>query len=298
MKRFNVAVLMSTYNGEQYLEEQINSIRNQKCIDVTLVIRDDGSSDGTLNIIRKYADILIEGNNVGYTYSFLELIKNAPDADFYALSDQDDIWPEDKLINAVDMISRLGVTNSSILYACARKNLIDGKVCKAKEVKKYKHFPFNGYNNGYHLQGCTMVFNKAFKDIINMFTPVDIKTSHDVWIHQLCKAINGTILYDERPLLIYRITNNNVIGVPKHRYFKRIKELFKRKPADQSYAISISTNLLKGYENLMSPRNVDICQRLSNYKKKKRKVLFCRTFYKGDLLHNIFLFLSFLFGGA
>ena len=75
-----VAVLMSTYNGETYLEEQINSILKQKNIDVELIIRDDGSTDNTVAIIEEYMDIydnitFFKGNNKGYANSFLSLLK-------------------------------------------------------------------------------------------------------------------------------------------------------------------------------------------------------------------------------
>lgn len=87
-----VIVLMSTYNGERHLVEQIESILNQEGVDVRLMIRDDGSNDKTVEIARKYTDDVVVGDNIGFRYSFLELIKNAPEAEYYALADQDDIW--------------------------------------------------------------------------------------------------------------------------------------------------------------------------------------------------------------
>ena len=114
-----VCVLMSTYNGENYIVEQINSILKQINVTVELIIRDDGSSDNTSSIIRKfendYSNILfIQGENVGVGRSFMELLKYAPESDYYSFADQDDVWLEDKLCRAVNMIKELeneGVDN-------------------------------------------------------------------------------------------------------------------------------------------------------------------------------------------
>ena len=101
---------MSTYNGERYLREQIDSILQQIDVEIELIIRDDGSNDGTVQIIEEYASkypciSYYCGDNVGVGKSFMELLKNAPTADYYAFSDQDDVWLKDKLIRAVKAIT-------------------------------------------------------------------------------------------------------------------------------------------------------------------------------------------------
>lgn len=112
--RRNVLVLMSVYNGEFYLQEQIDSVLEQKDIDVHLLIRDDGSSDNSVNIIKMnaYKDSrvrLIEGENIGCTKSFMALCKEALSCavkyDFYSFCDQDDIWFENKLVKSVSVLS-------------------------------------------------------------------------------------------------------------------------------------------------------------------------------------------------
>ena len=106
-----VSVLMSTYNGEKYLHEQINSILGQQGVEIHLLIRDDGSSDGTVEICKEYAKkynqiTFYQGENLGVGKSFLDLLKHAPDADYYSFADQDDVWLEDKIIRAVTMIKK------------------------------------------------------------------------------------------------------------------------------------------------------------------------------------------------
>ena len=102
MDKKKVLVLLSAYNGQTYLNEQIDSILNQKTShQVDLLVRDDGSTDGTIAILEEYerkqplrVRVCYE-QNIGYLDSFFELIKKAEGYDYYALSDQDDVWLDD-----------------------------------------------------------------------------------------------------------------------------------------------------------------------------------------------------------
>ena len=115
-KKYLVLVLMSVYNGEKYLKEQLDSILGQKGCDVMLLIRDDGSVDGSAEILQKYFDSgqkakfypAIGGKNIGAVQSFFELLYAARDlpCDYIALADQDDIWKEDKLAAAVGAMEK------------------------------------------------------------------------------------------------------------------------------------------------------------------------------------------------
>lgn len=92
-----ITVLMSTYNGEKYLKEQLDSILNQEQVDLKLLIRDDGSTDGTVNILKEYENShtnikWYSGLNLGCGKSFFQLVLDAPKSDYYAFVDQDDVW--------------------------------------------------------------------------------------------------------------------------------------------------------------------------------------------------------------
>lgn len=112
-KKENVVVLMSTYNGEKYLRDQIDSIFAQVGnLDVRILIRDDGSNDGTLQILDEYQNRnelvwYSDGENIGAAKSFMRLLYNAPRASFYAFSDQDDIWYKDKLSNSIHKLKEV-----------------------------------------------------------------------------------------------------------------------------------------------------------------------------------------------
>lgn len=293
-----VVVLMSTYNGEAHLEDQIKSILDQEGVNVRLIIRDDGSKDNTVSIARKYTDEIIEGENLGYRYSFLELIKNAPEADYYALSDQDDIWLPDKLITAVKSLqNREEICSNSkpALYLCNRMDLINGEHYEAKELRGYREFPFNAFNNGNHIQGCTMVMNRKLRAFLSSYMPYGLIVEHDVWIYQVCKSLDGVIIYNSKPFILYRIDNNQ-IGIPSHRKLKRLLALFKKK--HESSIINLCDNLLNGFSDVMSLENRKICTLYKEYKSNKIKLLFTKQIYQGDLIHRLYLFFLIVFGAA
>ena len=119
-----VTVIMSTYNGSSYLASQLESLLVQKDVAIRLFVRDDGSSDDTVQILQRYAHRflsldIVEGENLGATESFhvasqLALEKNDP-ADYYAFCDQDDIWLENKLSIAVNQLSKI-TSDKPLLY--------------------------------------------------------------------------------------------------------------------------------------------------------------------------------------
>ncbi len=92
----SIVVLMSTYNGEKYIREQLDSIFNQEGIDVKVVVRDDGSKDTTHAILDEYKKthelVWYTGENLKSARSFMDLIYQAPESDYYAFADQDDYW--------------------------------------------------------------------------------------------------------------------------------------------------------------------------------------------------------------
>ena len=109
MTEKKVVILMATYNGQKYLKCQLDSIIQQTYRNWQLIIRDDCSKDNTVKIIQEYEKkddrikvIDNEGKNLGAIGNFFELIKKAPDASYYAFSDQDDYWHEDKIEKAVE----------------------------------------------------------------------------------------------------------------------------------------------------------------------------------------------------
>lgn len=263
-----VCVLMSTYNGEKYLEDQIKSVLTQDGVNVHLVVRDDGSHDRTLDILRKYKDIdIIQGTNVGPCRSFLELIRTAPDADYYAFCDQDDIWDEDKLKIAIEQIG-LHDGHIPVMYY-SNLEVVD------EQLKFYRlshDHNLEGANKYAALMesmptGCTIVFNKYAEQIMRNRIP-DNCTMHDTWIYMVCKML-GEVIYDDHAHIKYRQHGNNVIGTSLkknsiNRYIDKFLRIFNRK-LQPVYTNAL--NFYNQYHDLLSEEDKGKIMLIINYKK-------------------------------
>ncbi len=210
-----VAVMMSTYNGELYIEEQIESILQQPGVDVFLYIRDDGSSDGTLRILQKYSSTdkvhIQYGKHIGIGNSFMELLWSLPDTyDYYSFSDQDDIWEKDKLITAVNYLS--GVLGCA-LYA-SNLECVDA----ANNSIGMRFEPDMVFDDSLlsvicrgGCYGCTQVFNRELFVLLQCKKPSEqlLRTRlHDSWVCVSAAAL-GKIYFDTESHIRYRRHGEN-----------------------------------------------------------------------------------------
>lgn len=212
----SVAVLMSTYNGEKYLREQVDSILNQKDVDMHLFIRDDGSTDTTLDIVREYISAnpgkisLTTGENLGPGRSFMELVYNVPDTyDYYAFSDQDDVWLEDKLIAGIVMLKerRKELYIGNIMCIDEMSHELGLKHTTPPDIFPYTVMAMNPTN------GCTMIFTKRFYSLLRdeRHRPNEILFTaryHDSWT-MMVGAVLGIFAYDFQYHMLYRQHSNN-----------------------------------------------------------------------------------------
>ena len=166
-----VAVLMSTYNGEKYLDEQIESLITQVGVDVKILIRDDGSSDNTIHLLKKWEKKGVlewySGENIKPALSFMELVKRVPKADYYAFCDQDDVWDNDKLKIASEMIGKYGETKPTLYFSNTR--LVNSDLTPIKTTTT--HNPKITLGSALIINpatGCTVVFNHALIGVIHI----------------------------------------------------------------------------------------------------------------------------------
>ncbi len=203
-----VEVLMSTYNGERYVAEQVASIRVQTHPSVRLVVRDDGSSDATLAVLSALGVAVDAGSNLGVPQAFFQLLDDSGDADLYALADQDDVWAPDKLARAVEALQ--AVTGPA-LY-CARVMVTDEQL-----QPLYPHeLPLRGPSFANALVqnialGCTVVLNREARDLVRGRWPQEC-VMHDAWLY-LVIAGCGTVVYDEQVVVQYRQHGGNTVGM-------------------------------------------------------------------------------------
>ena len=210
---------MSTYNGEKYLTQQLESILKQDCGEkITIIVRDDGSTDSTCKILDKYKALgkltWYTGENLGAARSFYSLIKDNPGYDYYAFADQDDYWEADKIRCAVDMLHSSEGAGPLLYFANAE--LVDSKLNGLGRCV-YKRMPGTNLETlsaGGGILGCTIVFNKTLAEFIQRAEGIPGKIiMHDSYVSQLCMALGGKIIADERPHMKYRQHGNNVVGV-------------------------------------------------------------------------------------
>jgi len=209
-----VAVLLTAYDGEKYLREQIESILSQTHGDIRLHIRDDGSNDGTTRILGEYErDPRVSvsyGENIGTTRSIFTLLESAGDAPYYAFSDQDDVWLPDKIERA---LSRLGPPQSNIPEACfCRLDIVTERLEHIAFTPLYKKpLGLTTAICGNILTGMACVVNKAARDLA-LCRPPEFTVMYDWWFFIVVSAF-GKIYYDEVPSVLYRQHNKNVIGL-------------------------------------------------------------------------------------
>lgn len=206
-----VAILLSTYNGEKYLKEQLDSILAQTYTNFELIIRDDGSKDNTVKIIKEYIEktdkeiTLIEGKNLGFIKSFFDLLKRG-DADYYAYADQDDIWIPNKIELAVNSLNKLddrvpNMAFSNVDYYDTEMNFI-GKGDSKNKKPSFLNSLYECIN-----QGMTMVINKKAREYIIDNIPEKC-FFHDWWTYMICTAF-GNVVQDDVVTVKYRRAKTN-----------------------------------------------------------------------------------------
>lgn len=292
-----VIILMSTFNGEKYLDEQIESLLIQTGLEISIIVRDDGSTDNTIQILNKWKEKGViewyKGHNLGPGLSFMDLVKNTSEADYYAFCDQDDIWYSDKLISAVTMLSK-SCENEPALYF-SRARLVNENMELIGMTMENPSYKFGSVLIGSHAVGCTMVFNNRLRNLLKMSTPNN--ALHDAWTIRVCLAVNGKVYYDTCPHINYRQHRNNVIGVNKSRIDRCIR-LINYYKKNKGYKLEITKALLDNYSGIIPGNNKEVLSKLSNYKKSARNkiwILKNKEIRRDNYFDNFIFWLSIMF---
>lgn len=213
MKKSKVAVLLSSYNGEKYIAQQIETIFNQSYQNIQLYVRDDGSTDHTLEILeklnRKYSFCLMKGENVGFLKSFFILLSLVDDAEYYAFADQDDIWLENKVLKAVLWFDGQAdcMADIPLLYHSAY-DIINSemhtvkKVCYTNDVCDFRRALTDNFISGF-----SMVINQCMRQEM-LKGDVDKIGYHDWWAFLIAKGL-GKVYFDGETLSLHRMHETN-----------------------------------------------------------------------------------------
>ena len=214
-----VAILLCTYHGQHYLAEQLESFAAQTHSNWEVWASDDGSQDGTHAILECYqvkwgAQRLSMhiGPAEGFAANFLSLTCKADiEADYYAYSDQDDIWEPDHLSRALDWLKTVPA-NIPALYSSRTRYISDDGLDLGFSVLFKKPPSFRNALVQSIAGANTMVFNQAARLLLSKTSSQLNIVSHDWWAYMLVSGCDGRIFYDSYPGVRYRQHGNNMAG--------------------------------------------------------------------------------------
>ena len=225
---------MSTYNGMRYLREQVESILCQEDVDVSIFVRDDGSTDGTVALLKalqeEYGSLHISAEeNLGVGRSFMRALYFCPDSfDYYAFSDQDDIWMPNKLKEAISVLARMnkGLYTSNQMCVDADGQMQGLRYKELPDLRRYSTLQQN------RVSGCTMVMTQKFFCMLT--DPIrrpgeDLFQAriHDVWV-AMAGIVTKQLVYDRRSFILYRQHGGNVVSAKKITSMDRIRTAAKK----------------------------------------------------------------------
>ena len=267
-------VLLSAYNGEAYIREQLDSLLDQTLDGVEILVRDDGSSDGTCEILAEYAQLgklhWYEGENLGPARSFWQLLQSCGDADYYAFCDQDDVWDSDKLKIAVSTLES-NETGKPALY-CGDVMVTDAKL----QVKKtlmvrpcptdYEHALLRNL-----APGCTYVFNQAARELLCRYETEKLGIDKHDWTTYQIIACFGSVIYDPLPHMCYRQHGENTIGAHRtdaHAWAEKVIS-FWCGPMKNSRQIQ-ALRMEQEFEREMCQENRELTAMLAHYRENRQ----------------------------
>lgn len=220
MTQYKVAVLMASYNGINWLPDQIKSILNQYHVDISLFISDDFSHDGSYEylqsttLINNRIKLLPQLNKFGSAgNNFYRLIRDVKvdDYDYIAYADQDDIWEQDKLIRHISLINEHKAdavsSNVTAFWAGGKEKLI-----VKSQPQRRLDFLFESAGPGCTFLMTPWLLNKVRDQLLDENSPAKNIALHDWLSYAVCRAYEHEWIIDTKPTLKYRQHENNVVG--------------------------------------------------------------------------------------
>ncbi len=212
-----IAVVLATYNGEKYLREQLDSIQRQTYPEIEVYIHDDGSTDGTLEIINEYVKnkqskvkfSFVGQSTLRYPQCFISTLLSIPRADYYAFCDQDDVWFEDKIEKAVKAMKRFGneckasLFYSAVDYYDSNLNYIRNARFVNRSLPLVGAYSLQSMLLGGEAMGMTFLFNNKVRDLMKRVSENGKFDFKDTFIKIYCAAC-GIVIYSSKPCAKYR----------------------------------------------------------------------------------------------
>lgn len=301
-----IAILLCTCNGAKFLPQQLASYEAQDFADWRLFVSDDGSQDETLSLLERFKDKhgservhIRRGPCRGFVANFLSLICDASvKADYYALSDQDDVWEACKLSRALALLTAVR-SDEPVVY-CSVTRLIDENGANKKLAFLYRKPPhFRNALMQSLASGNTMVLNQRGRQVL-MHAGADVNVpSHDWWIYLATTAAGGRMLYDSMPTVRYRMHARNLIGSNRASGAQVRRAAMLWRGQYKSWA-DMNVGALLRIQDLMTEENR---QTFEQFRRSRERSSLARTYglfragvYRQTLLGNIGLIAAALVG--
>ena len=218
----SVAILMAIRNGQEYLPQQLKSFVDQTYNNWSLYVSDDGSNDNSSDILKEFflnypsaKGFIKNGPCLGFCQNFQSLVNDSNIcADFYAFSDQDDIWLSDKLNKAVSYLNSIS-SDIPALYCSATTLIDESNNIIGQSLKPRKPLSFSNALLHNIASGNTMVFNHKARELLISASSSEMIV-HDWSLYQIVTACGGEVYFDNVASVLYRQHENNVIGDGKN----------------------------------------------------------------------------------
>ncbi len=234
-----ISVVMATYNGERYLQGQLNSILGQTRVPDEVIVCDDRSTDGTIDILKEYERrgairLVVNDHNLGLISNFRKAISLARPGYYVALSDQDDVWIPSKLEQSVQLIQAIEqqgkpcMVHTDLLYIDEQENILNSSFRNELGQDGYRQ-ELETLLYGNFVNGCTTLFNPELRRLVTDM-PDQITLNHDGWMALLAFTF-GRVGYIDQPTVRYRRHQSNASieegTKPRDRYKSVLEQLKK-----------------------------------------------------------------------
>ena len=301
-----IAILLGTYNGAQYIQEQLDSFADQTYSEWIVWASDDGSIDRTVCIVKEFGHKVgssrihqIEGPKKGFAANFLSMVCDPGlKAEAYAYADQDDIWMKDKLERAANFLASVPA-NKPALY-CSRTQYVDKDNRSLKVSKDYSRpAVFKNALVQNIASGNTMVFNEAARSLLLKIGVDPDASLHDWLTYIVVSGAGGEIFFDKNPSVRYRQHSNNLIGMNTGLGAKlgRIRMLFKGRFREWNER---HVRILGRVRSLLTSENIIVLEKFSDARRAKgfsRLSAFKRSgVYRQTLSNNLAFYIAAMFG--
>ncbi len=262
-----ITILMSTYNSEHFLREQIDSILAQQEVECRLIVRDDGSTDSTWAILDEYQSKgqltwYHDGRNLKPARAFMQMLKDAPESDYYAFADHDDVWLPEKMQAAEQALA--AHRNSPALYY-GQTQLVDAELHPLdKQIIIHPYCTLGEALINHFVGGCTMVMTRELRNLIVQYEP-DYLSMHDIWIYLVAQAVDAKIIFDSTPHILYRQHGYNEVGQGYSVWHGMIRHYNRLIRNREHVRKRMAQEVLQGYGNKISAKNRQLIEMVAHY---------------------------------